>query len=216
MDRVADRLHREVVKFQEWAGAKGFSEATGGEWEVEYAGWTSLYRAVTDLIETPVAGWWREEVRRDLLYALARDNEAELIAEELRDMLAPETIVDLARAAVDEGSRDARWQLAVLLVGVPPALRDEAESVLLVYRRDPHEYVRRRALQSLARLGSVHAEREAVAAMNDERPYAQMMGLYALAKVRSLRLAHYLDLVEGDPDESLSAYARRIRAGDFD
>ena len=92
-----------------------------------------------------------------VLYAIARDNEMQHLAREIRRR-QPELLLPLARA-IRMGERNDRWQLAVELrcVGLG------AEQVLLEMG-DEHEYVRRRALESLARVGSPAVEGLALAA----------------------------------------------------
>jgi hypothetical protein len=91
------------------------------------------------------------------------------------------------------------------------------EACLLAFARDGDEYVRRRALESLARLGSAHTERVALDEWDrphEHQQWARMNALWALHKVGSAALHRLLEDAERDPREHLSGFARRLRAGD--
>jgi HEAT repeat protein len=86
------------------------------------------------------------------LYAIARDIEMQHLAGEVRRR-HPNLLARLTRASIKVGEREDRWQLAEEL-GQLGRARGEEERLLLELALDEHEYVRRRSLQSLARLGS--------------------------------------------------------------
>ena len=71
---------------------------------------------------------WSEAELRAVLYAIARDNEIQHLAREIRER-HPELVAPLARAALAVGERDDRWQLAVELGRLGPGA--EVEQLLL-------------------------------------------------------------------------------------
>ncbi len=100
----------EIQLFRTWAD--GYPEPRSGEWECGYGDWGRLYEAAFAFLEAkPEPRDWSTQEMRDVLYVLARDNETEHIAEELR-IRQPELLVRITEAALIFGERDARWQLA--------------------------------------------------------------------------------------------------------
>jgi hypothetical protein len=146
----------EVGRFRTWADAT-FPDYRFGEWECGYEGWGSLYGAVLEFVAAhPFKSWSPEEVRA-VLYTIARDNEMQHLAGEVRHQ-HPDLLAPLTRASIEIGERDDRWQLAEEL-GQLGRAGGEEERLLLRLVQDEHEYVRRRALGALARLGSSTVER---------------------------------------------------------
>jgi 2'-5' RNA ligase len=202
-------LLREVAFFRKWAES---CQKDSGEWECNYPHWTRLYMAVLEFaLGRPIESWSSDEMEA-VLYAVARDNEGEYLVSEIRAH-RPELLVGLAERAIREGERDAKWQLAAELGELK---RDEAEGLLLVLAGDEDEYVRRRALSSLARLGSAAVEELALVAWNRQdanQEYARMAALWSLHRIGSPLLERLLVSADKDERPDLSAYARRIREG---
>lgn len=198
-------VEREITRFRAWAA--GPDRLTNGEWETYYPNWNDLYNAVTDYIRGSQVEEWDNDVADLLLYAIARDNECELIANTLRD--CPEKVYRLAAAAVQSNERDAKWQLAEQLIPCPD--REAAERLLLTFAADADEYVRRRALMALGRMQSSHVERLAEEAWSSADEYQRMAVLDALSNVRSGKLGSYLAMAEADDRAYLTAFARQIR-----
>ena len=203
-------------RFRHWA--EGISQIVGipvshfqGEWECDFEGWTELREAVFRfLIEVPPHQWGAETCDL-LLYALARDNEVELIAEEIA--MAPGALLVLAKAAIPSAEVDAKWQIAEQLAQTATHL-PEAESLLIILADDVNEYVRRRALLSLAKIGFRSVEDLADAAWATDDVYQRIAALTALRDVRSPRLDAFLERAEADERESLVNWAARIRRGE--
>jgi HEAT repeat protein len=147
-----------------------------------------------------------------ILYVLARDNEVEIVKDELERR--PEHLASLARHSLASAcDHESRWQLAVALAKTQVP---ESEELLTRYCRDKHEYVRRRALVALASIGSAIAEVFAEEAWATGEQYQRMSALSALHKLKSPSLTKYLRLAEEDGREYLTALAARIRRGDED
>lgn len=204
-------LLAEVARFRAWAGDRPPDDLPPGEWECDYPHWGDLYEAVLGhLVSSPPESWSPEEWQA-VLYTLARDNESEHLAEEI-GLHHPATLVALAEEALARGEPDARWQLAEQL----GQEHVEAERLLLILASDEAEYVRRRALGALARLGSPALERLALDAWQREdehQEYARMVALDCLQQVGSPHLERLLAEAEQDDRPHLRNFAGRIRQG---
>jgi HEAT repeat protein len=150
---------------------------------------------------------WDEGVTGGLLYAIARDNENEHIAEQLRK--TPEKLYALAQAAVRSGETHAKWQVAEQLAHCPG--REGTESLLLALAADADAYVRRRALRSLGKIKSSKVETLVGQAWDSGDEYQRMTVLDALRSAQSKKLALYLDMAQADGRPYLTAFANRIR-----
>lgn len=204
----------EVARFRAWADASP-STGTYGEWECDYASWPALHAAVLEFVASRPFASWSEAETVAVLYSIARDNEIQYLAREIRER-HPALIVPLARAALRIGERDDRWQLAVELGHL--GAEAEIEQLLLVLVRDEHEYVRRQALRSLLRLGSSAVEELALAAWHhpdEDQEHARMMSLHCLREIGSPHLEPLLAEAERDTQPHLRGYAERIRRGDL-
>ena len=209
-------LITEVARFRRWA-ADYPEESRSGEWETDYDNWELLYGAVLEFVGTrPLPGWSAEELRA-VLYAIARDNEIEYLAGEIRSRGA-ELLLALAGAAIDIDEPEAKWQLAEQLGHLEEA-GAESEQLLLKLVRDESEYVRRRSLSALARLGSSRVEEIALAAWHrpdEHQQYARMVAMWSLHRVGSPHLETLLTEAEQDERPYLSEYAKKVRRGEVD
>ncbi len=206
----------EVARFHEWATTTP-PERRRGEWECDYPWWSELYSAVLGFVDAvPFANWSTDEVAA-VLFAVARDNEMEHLASEICSR-QPDTLVALAQAAVESGERDAKWQLAEQL-GQLAHGGGQAEPILVTLACDEEEYVRRRSLKSLARLGSPAVEKLALAEWqraDENQDYARMMVLWCLHRIGSPHLAPLLEMAAQDMRMYLSKCAERIQRGEVD
>jgi hypothetical protein len=206
----------EVGRFREWAN-RYLPDRRYGEWECDYDHWGDLYAAVLEYVAARPPETWSDEESEAVLYAIARDNEIEHLAGEIR-LRRPDTLLALAGRALTAGDADAKWQLAVGL-GELGRAGDEAERLLLLLARDEHEYVRRRALGALARLCSPAVEQLALEAWHrpdENQEWARMMALGCLHRVGSPHLEPLLAEAERDGRQYLSGYAKRVRQGQID
>jgi hypothetical protein len=212
---VADLL-TEVDRFREWAGNYPPGPRSG-EWECDYGHWNDLYVAVLNHVAASLPEAWSDEALQAILYAIARDNECQYLAHEVR-LHHSATFIALARAALSRGEPDAKWQLADELGHLGDG-GDEAKQLLLSLARDEHEYVRRRALGALARLGSPAVEPLALEAWNrpdEHQEWARMMALDCLHQIGSPHLEPLLAEAERDERQHLRDFAKRSRQGRTD
>jgi hypothetical protein len=183
----------------------------GGEWECDYDGWPALYQAFAALVAAAPAPTWSPALVATVLEVLARDNECQQLAR----TVPRDAAVGLARAARAGGPAEARWQLAVELAD--PAVDGADAAAELAHLADDHdEYVRRRAVQSLARRGAPVAEALAVrewTTASPALPWTRMNALWCLHHLGSPALAALLAEADRDPDPLVRDYATRVRAG---
>lgn len=206
----------EVERFEAWAGAWPAGQR-GGAWECGYGDWESLYAAVLGFLDRKPFSSWSEEELSAVLYAIARDNDMEHLSREIAGR-GDGLLLDLAEASLRVGEPDARWQLAARL-GHATADAARRDQLLLTLARDVNEYVRRRSLEALARLGSPATEQLALEAWSrpdESQQWSRMMALWALHRVGSTQLDRLLAEAELDQIANLSQYAAKVRSGDVD
>ena len=202
----------EVGKFRAWAATLS---GHFGEWECDYDGWEAIYKGVGEFLSHSVPKNWDSAEVEDLLYIVARDNEGEVIANMLRE-INPEITFRLALQSLMSSDPDGRWQIADVLDQWP---RDErTEPLLLRFMEDEAEYVRRRALQSLARIGSAQTESLALREWNREdenQQWSRMNALRCWHHIKSSRLETHLREAEASPYSHLPEFARKLRNGEL-
>ncbi|MCL2089686.1 MAG: HEAT repeat domain-containing protein [Micrococcales bacterium] len=212
--RERELLKTEVGRFQSWADSY-LPHQRCGEWECDYEEWSSIYQAVLGFVAACPFGSWSHDDARTVLYAIARDNEMEHLAGEIRRQ-HPDLLVWLTHVSIAMGEPDDRWQLAAELGRLAS---EEAEQLLLQLAHDQDEYVRRKALSALAKLSSPAVEELAVEAWHRPDPHqqwARMAALSALQQIGSPRLEALLTEAERDPRKYLREFAERVRRGDID
>jgi HEAT repeat protein len=200
---------RRVERFRRWAEAMPKAERFA-EWECDYEQWEPIYDAFQSFLQEPHETSWDAATLERILYIIARDNEFQRLASQLREY--PPLLLRVAQSSVTVGERNAKWQLAIEL-GRLSVNREEAEQLLRQFVVDPDEYVRRRALGALAEMRSAATESLAVTAWNSGHEYQRIMALSALWTIGSSLLEQYLELAEADGRQYLVAQAARIRAG---
>jgi HEAT repeat protein len=217
MDPARAAFIEAVERLKSWAETIPVEERCG-EWECDFQEWAHLYAAWDQFLRVALPSTWSQAEMSAALYALARDNEAEYLGESLTALPLGEILL-LAEAAIRDGERDTRWQVADLLGRPLRAQRehDVAEAALVGFAGDSEEYVRRRALQSLARIGSRRTESFAIAAWNEagaNAPWSRMMALWALKEVRSERVVSLLREAMASESQHLRDFATKMRGKD--
>lgn len=206
----ARRFLEAVDRFKTWASGIPENERYG-EWECDYPDWAEIYASWKDLIADIPIQQWNQPLMDIALYAIARDNECQVLANEV----PRESLRAVVEAACTCSEPDARWQLAVEL-GEPPG---DGEDLLLKLANDENEYVRRRAVQSLARLGSPAAAKLAVREWDQadvDFPWSRMNALWVLHRVSDPSLEAYLARAQESPNSLLREYADKVRRGDVE
>jgi len=196
-----------VLAFRSWADRYPVGQRSG-EWECDYKHWPEITSTFTALLDLGAPQLWDASTVESLLYILARDNEMEMLKEEL--IARPDHLLALAREALHSTERDARWQLADAL-GSVELLAFEVEPLLEQLFHDEDEYVSRRALLALARRRSEKAEPLAFRAWSTEHEYQRIAALEVFSARNSPLLASYLDLAQRDGRQYLVNFANALR-----
>ncbi|MGE5672311.1 MAG: HEAT repeat domain-containing protein [Mycobacterium leprae] len=202
---LAVRLRHEVERFRAWAETVEHE----AEWEEEYPGWGDLYNAVRVIVRALPPEDWTPELQQDLLYAMARDREGQVVQDELIDHPAVLfRLVDPARTYPDY---EARWQAADALGQISESPEESTAVLRQFVQTDEHEYVRRRALLAMGYRDLPGAESLALAAWETGEEYQRMAALTVLAYIDSPHLAEKLSAAEHDPSEAVRGRAAAIR-----
>lgn len=203
-----------VEGLRRWTDTVPLNERRGS-WDCDYDNWREVHAtAITFLADIPFSEWTDAEIDA-VLFALARDNECEI----LRDWIEKrgnETVIAVADFAIAKGEQDARWQVAKAL-GKLVGLHG-VESRLLALVADTDEYVRRISLSSLALVGSARTEELAISTWNnaaDDCPWTRMMALWALRQCKSSKYERHRLEAERSAVPYLSDYARKMRTGEI-
>ena len=209
-------LLREVTRLRNWADAYP-RDRRSGEWECEYDDWNVLHGAVLEFVAARSFADWSADELEAILYVIGRDNEMQHLAHQIR-VLHPELLPALARASLRMEEPDAKWQLAEEL-GQLGQRGEEVEHILIALADDADEYVRRRALSALARIGSSAVEDLALVAwhkLHEYQQWSRMNALWCLHRVGSPLLDQLLAEAEQDDRPNLANYAKRLRKGQVD
>jgi len=201
-------LEHEVARFRSWA--ENYSPGRFGEWECDYPDWGRLYTAVSDFISISNIRDWNQSVIGLLIYAIARDNECEHLAELLREDV--NKLEFLATEALRSEESDAKWQFCEQLSHCAELI-ESAESLLLAFASDDNEYVRRRAMLALGKIKSNQAEMLAERAWKTGDEHQRIAALHVLHDMQSENLGTYLSMAHADGRQSLTALADRISRG---
>jgi hypothetical protein len=211
-----EELINQVQRFKYWASDYLPGERYG-EWECDYPDWVHLYKAVLEFIAThPSISEWSTEHLHLILYALARDNECQYIAEQLGEDY-PEIVIQLTTRAIKLGEPDAKWQLAQQL-GKLQLDKAKIENILVDLAHDSDEYVRRQALISLAKIKSELTENLALKSWHqphENQEWSRMAVLWCLNEVNSSHFEALRLEAEVDSRPYLSEYAKNARQEGF-
>jgi hypothetical protein len=202
------RLFTEIEKFEQWAVQYSDipQDDRGGQWECDYDYWQDIYDQFTDFLESVPLSKWTSSAKDKLLYIIARDSEMEVLS----DTVHGKALIELAEHSLQNGSPDAKWQLAVKL----SRLKDKNTVIELLERfvNDSEEYVNRRALMELARFDPQKAELYCEKfwkrrIYEEDEIYQRIAVLQTLAYLQSPLLLNYLAEAKSDGREYLLQYA---------
>ncbi len=206
------RLNEKVRVFKQWAEKThpGITEDNdNGEWcfGTEF---DEMYSSAVDTISTIPASDADEYMIDDMLYAIARDNESESIMDMLTEH--SEWFSLLCRASIASPYTNAKWQFAKALAHHGS---DDLKSMIYEFLDTGDEYTERMALQSLAYIDPVQAERYAGIFWDRNKyehdKYQKIMVLHVLYMIRSELLEKYLDIAERSDSTALRTNAQQIR-----
>ncbi len=211
MNPTKEKLFHEIKNFRLWAEES--PEKRFGEWECDYQEWSEIYDAIPNFLESGRIDNLNTGDLEELLYIISADNECEIIAAKIAEH--PKQLIFLARFALNSDLINAKWQLADVLGNVE-VHKAEEEQLLFLFANDEDEYVSRRALGALGRIGSSRLVEFVELAWATNHEYQRIMALSALRKVKSPELEKYLALADSDGREYVVKCAERIRSGDWE
>lgn len=204
------QLFDEIRKFHKWADEQ---EPQIGEWDSWYGEWEKIRILFGQFLNQTDCEQWGDEQFSEILYIIARDNEAEGLA----DLVAEQehVLLFLAEKALTYYDIDTRWQLADRLQFCNQ--REEAERLLIRYVQDTEEYVNRRSLMALAAIQSKETESYCIRAWERDcygewQEYQRIAVLHALAGIQSDLLTQYINLAKEDGRKWLVQAALDIEA----
>ena len=214
-DAILQNLKREIDRFQKW------ENQNPNQWWDDYENWPDIHHAFGRFVQAVPFQRWGSETTKLVLYAIARDHEAEHLAEEVAKN--PLLLLFLAQASLTSDECEAKWLLAAQL-GELPEYASQSEPVLIRLvedgrlvkdGQDVNEYPSRRALLALGRLKSSAVEDLVGGVWSTGYEYQRMGALQALSDVASPQLESYLQQAEKDGNEYLRLAAKRIRDAKF-
>ena len=194
----ADKLYREMRFFKIWA-AKKYPERDekndNGEWEIDNIHFDKMYDAAVKVISENNSNAANAKLIDALLYAVARDNEAERLA----DLLVEhgDWFRLLSRESLGSKYINAQWQFAKRLA----ECKESDKDLIYVFIESDDEYTSRMSLGSMAGIDPVKAEEYAVRFWERgkyepgtyEDEYQKIMVLHVLYKIASPKLEKYLN-----------------------
>ena len=192
------KLYKEIELFKKWA-SKHYPECDeehdNGEWEFgvnsHFDEMVSAARGVITNIDFEDAD---ENLIDAMLFVVARDNESEILADELLKHEGWFSL--LATRSLDSKYINARWQFAKRVGEV-----DCCKKLVYEFIKSDDEYTSRMALQTMADISPDKAEEYAVLFWNRgkyeegsyEDEYQKIMVLHVLYRIKSKKLEEYLD-----------------------
>lgn len=176
---------------------------------MDYRDWHDLHTSALHYVDANEEGSSAEEGLLDLLYVLARDNEAEVIRQAL--VGAPVLLEQLAILAIDTAEADAKWQIAVSIAEAKPA---NASALMRPFLEDESEYVRRRTLLAFASIAPGEAEVLALRHLDDPFEYTRLAALEVLSEVNYELLDQVIKRLMSDVSPHVRIRADELRNRD--
>lgn len=210
-----EELLRSINQFRAWQAAR-FPERSpceiSGEWETWYVDWVEINTAFCKVLQEAEPKTEDKHLLDEMIYIIARDNECELLIEELVEY--PKWFGVLCHHSLSTEEADAKWQFASYLSRCECG--HEIKELILAFVEDPNEYVCRRALLAMPSIYpdkvSYYAElfwkRELYASELQE--YQRMAALTVLHEVHSPLLDVYLEKAKEGEGKYLRQCAEKI------
>jgi hypothetical protein len=214
IERERHQIFDEIDKFDRWVKEKYGDtpqDKLFGEWEDDYGEWQAIYLSFEDFLRSDNPQEWTRKEKDRLLYIIARNNETEELAEALNE----EALKVLTKQAFDCAHKNAKWQLAIQLDKL--ADRGLALEFLERFVNDKDEYVIRRALLEMAKIGSKKTEFYCEKLWHkdifgESEEYQRIAIIHSLHEIKSPKLAEYIKLAKDDGRKYLFKNALEIEA----
>jgi hypothetical protein len=213
--KKAERLYKEIRAFRLWADKyypDRSEENDNGEWEFGVnSHFNEMLSAAILIVSETDSAEADGKLIDSLLFVVARDNESEILADEL--LKHKDWFELLARKSTDTQYINAQWQFAKRLAGC-----DLCKDLVYVFIDSEDEYTSRMALETMAKIDQKRAEEYAVRFWNRgkypegsyEDEYQKIMVLHVLKTVGSGKLDEYLNEALAMPYKWLKKNAEEI------
>lgn len=198
MDITAE-LYKEIKIFIKWADKfypKWSEENDNGEWEDGTdSNFLKMRKAAINVIKCFKCSDSDEKLIDALLFTIARDNECEIIINELVNY--KDWYELLAKKSLGSKYINSEWQFAKKIGDC----NDCDQQLIFEFIESDNEYTSRMALSSLAKLNPEYAEEYAIKFWNRnkypygsyEDEYQKIMVLSVLEQIKSSKLEKYLE-----------------------
>jgi hypothetical protein len=201
--KLPEPIFTEIKRFRQWTTltpTKGYSED-------EYTGWNKIYSCFEKFLNIHFS-FWNDNQIKDILYIIAKDRDDDLARKIAKD---EQRLFFLSKQSLKYG--EAKWQLVIHLHDCTDKIT--AEEILKLFVQDEDEYVNRRALITLAKLGSKQTETYCKIAWDrdlygERQEYQRIAVLYSLAIINSALLPSYIALAKSDGRQNLLKCAIEI------
>ena len=215
---IRECLLEQARKFHQWQEITypgKTTEEIGGVWEVDYPAWNDIFDAFCHVLTQMDAETADSVLLDEMVYLLARDNEAEGFIQETTSQ--PKWFECLCRRAAASNENEAKWQFAAYLPECPCS--QEVKDMILDFAKDPNEYLSRRALLAMPVLRPDCVEQfaplfwECSCYSPELQEYQRIAVLVSLDAIHSDLLPQYLERAKQDGRSYLLEHAKRIEGG---
>ena len=215
MIEEAEKLYREIKAFTLWANnsfPEWDEEHDNGEWEIGVDNHFDEMVSAAAKVITNISFEDADEFLIDaMLFAVARDNECEILADEL--LKHEGWFTHLAKRSLNSKYINAEWQFAKRVGKI-----EGCRKLIYDFIESEHEYISRMALQTMADIDPEKAEEYAILFWNRgkypqgsyEDEYQKIMALHVLHIIGSKMLKEYLNKELLTSYEYLMENAERI------
>ncbi|SFT02716.1 HEAT repeat domain-containing protein [Marininema halotolerans] len=196
---IAHQLNKEVDGFWNWSGVNMLS-VESVSYEVDatlYPDWEKIIELTDRLISSTTHAFLENEITL-ILTVLGLDNEVE----DILSLLEQKISYDNFRLLIGEGVKfplyHTRWQIAELL-----GRKDDHSFTehLIILLNDKNKYVERRALNSMARLNSTIASKEAYKRLTDKDEMIRYVSFSILKEDPSVNKDHLYYKMKNETSE---------------
>ena len=215
---IRECLLEQARKFHQWQEITypgKTTEEIGGAWEVDYPAWNDIFDAFCHVLTQMDAETADSVLLDEMVYLLARDNEAEGFIQETTSQ--PKWFECLCRRAAASNENEAKWQFAAYLPEC--SCSQKVRDIILDFAKDPNEYVSRRALLAMPALRPDCVEQfaplfwERNCYSPELQEYQRIAVLVSLDAIHSDLLPQYLERAKQDGRSYLLEHAKRIEGG---
>ena len=205
------RLLRAIQEFRLWR----VLESSYGIEDAYYPDWLDIYECFSDVLKNLEVSDADSILLREMIYIIARDNEDEILIDELAEYQNWFEILCQHCVASDEA--EAKWQFAAYMDRLKNT--HVIKKFIMVLAIDEDEYVCRRAMLNMPAIRPDKVEEYAKLYWDrdwhnrERKDYQRLVVLYALNEIHSPLLSDYLQSAMESGNRVLMEYAMKIQNG---